>query len=455
MHNVCALVLAAGKGTRMPSKKPKVLQTLLGDTMIACVHHALKPILSDIYTLVGYKKECVLEELAKISQVAQEKSIEQKELLGTAHALQTALPHFQENHEYVLVTNGDVPLLSTKLIQKLIDSALSEKSDILFATIELEDIANYGRIVRDKNNDLTAIVEAKDYDESVYGKPSNEINSGLYIFNLAFVREFLPKIENNNANNEYYITDLVELALQHGKKVIAHNAGNETSLLGVNNPYELSQAEEILRERRNRELLEDKVILHNPSTISISQDVEIAEGVEIFPHCELYGKTTIAKDCIIDSHCRIENCIIGENTHIASFSHLENAEIGAHCKIGPYARLRPMAKLEDEVHVGNFVEIKKSILQNGVKANHLSYIGDAEIGSKTNIGAGTITCNYDGKNKHLTKIGNNCFIGSNTALVAPVELKENVLVGAGSVITKNVEKNALVVARAKQVHLKK
>ncbi len=453
----CALILAAGKGTRMPSQKPKVMQKLLGDTMLSCVYKALQPVINDnIFTLVGYKKEYLLDELQSISEKAHNQHIEQKELLGTGHALQTAFPSFKEaNADYIMVINGDVPLLSSEFIQAILDKTKEENYDVVFATIMVEDVAKYGRVIRNSSNEVQAIVEAKDYSEEQYGKASGEINAGLYIFKASFAEEFLPKLNNNNANNEYYITDLISLAIDARKKVHAYNAGYDFSLLGCNNPLELSQAEEFLRKKRNENFMQNGVILHNPSTITISQDVEIEAGVEIYQNCELYGKTKISKYCVIESNCVIKNCEIGENNHIASFSHFENASVSSSCKIGPYARLRPSAKLEDNVHIGNFVEVKKSLIEKGAKVNHLTYIGDAEIGAGTNIGAGTITCNYDGKNKFLTKIGKNCFIGSNSAFVAPVEIGENALIGAGSVITKNVKENELVVARSKQVHLPK
>lgn len=455
--NIYALVLAAGKGTRMPGKKPKVLQTLLGDTMLACVHKALSPFLNErIFTLVGYEKEQVQKELEHISPKAFAMSIEQKELLGTGHALLSAMPYFQDvNAEYILVVNGDVPLLPSECIESMLKLLEKEAHDIIFATIEVEDIAKYGRIIRNSKDKVQAIVEAKDYDTKIYGEPSGEINAGLYLFSKSFAEEFLPQIKNNNAGKEYYITDLIALAIEANRKVYAMNMGKEMRLLGANNPIELSWAEEYLRDKRNKDLLEKSVILHNPSSISIGQNVEIAAGVEIFPNCEFYGNTQISEYCVIESNCVLKNAKIGENTYIHSFSHIENANVAENCKIGPYARLRPQAELDKNVHVGNFVEIKKSYLAENVKANHLSYIGDAKIGARTNIGAGTITCNYDGVNKHLTSIGEDCFIGSNTALVAPIELADKVLVGAGSVLTKNVEENSLAITRAKQMSFKK
>ncbi len=383
-------------------------------------------------------------------------AIEQKELLGTGQALKEALPTFQNiNANYILVVNGDVPLISPTLIKEITKKAQEEKSDVLLVTIELDDIGAYGRIVRNKENSIQAIVEAKDYNEKVHGKATKEVNAGLYIFAREFAENFLPKLTNNNANKEYYITDLIGLAIENKLKVIAHNAGNDETLLGINNPLELSFAEEFLRKKRNEEFMKNGVILHNPASITIGKNVEISAGVEIFPYCELYGNTKISFACTLESHCIIKNSTIKERTYVKSYSHLEDSYVDENCTLGPFARLRPQARLEKEVHIGNFVEIKKSTVHTKAKVNHLTYIGDSEIGPKTNIGAGTITCNYDGVNKHKTIIGENCFIGSNTALVAPVTIGNNVLIGAGSVVTKDANENELVVARAEQVNIKK
>ncbi len=452
-----ALILAAGKGTRMPSAKPKVLQKLMGDTMLACVYDALEDTFNDrIFTLVGYEKEQVLKELQSISEIAHKNSIEQIKLQGTGQAFIEALPEFQKNKaDYILVVNADVPLLPKDMISTMLSQAIENTVDVLFATIEVEDIAQYGRIARDKEKKVKGIIEAKDYDNTKYGMPSNEINAGLYIFSIKFAEEYLPKLTNNNANKEYYITDLIKLGIEDNKKVVTYQAGYEFRLLGANNPYELYEAEEFLRKERNKKFMQNGVILHNPSSITIGKDVEIEAGVEICANCELYGNTHIAFGTVIKSHCVLINTDIGKGCKIRSYSHFEDAKVGENCTIGPYARLRPDANLANEVHIGNFVEIKKSIIANKSKVNHLSYIGDSEVGSETNIGAGTITCNYDGVNKHKTIIGNKCFIGSNTALVAPINIGDEALIGAGTVVTKNVEPNMLALARPKQVHYKK
>ncbi len=452
-----ALILAAGKGTRMPSTKPKVLQKLMGDTMLACVYDSLKETFDErIFTLVGYEKEQVLKELESISNNAFKNSIEQVKLQGTGQAFKEALPTFQENNaDFILVVNADVPLIPADMISNMLDKAIANTCDILFATIEVEDIAQYGRIVRDKDKKVQGIVEAKDYNIDIHGTASNEINAGLYIFSSKFAEEYLPLLSNNNANNEFYITDLIKLGIENNKNVQTFEAGFDFRLLGANNPYELYEAEEYLRKERTKKFMQNGVILHNPSTITIGKDVKIEAGVEICANCEFYGNTQISFGTVIKSHCVFINTSVGKNCKIRSYCHFENAKVNENCAIGPYARLRPDAQLANDVHIGNFVEIKKSILGNKTKVNHLSYIGDSEIGSETNVGAGTITCNYDGVNKHKTIIGDKCFIGSNTALVAPINLGNEVLVGAGTVVTKDVEDNMLVLARAKQVQTRR
>ena len=267
--------------------------------------------------------------------------------------------------------------------------------------------------------------------------------------------DFLPKLTSANASREYYLTDIVSLAKENDVPIEAFCYENASALLGVNTPLELSQAETILQKEINTSLMQNGVVLHNPDTVRISPFAAISRGVEIFGPCEIYGKSVIGDYSTIQSHCVIKNTSIGENCTVRNFCHFENAGVGNNAKLGPYARLRPLAQLCDDVHLGNFVEIKKSTIGNGSKVNHLSYIGDSLVGSGVNVGAGCITCNYDGKNKHQTIIEDNAFLGSNCAFVAPVTIAKNTLVGAGSVITKNTEENGLAIARAKQTNIKR
>lgn len=475
ISGIHAIILAAGKGSRMPSPRPKVLQTLLGESMLALVQRAVHqlPNIDRIWTIVGHEADMVRAELNRIQGRINssdkgrhlhnlgEDSILQAEQLGTGHALQCALPALLENGaSRVLIVNGDVPLLTPGMLQRL----LAEKADVAFLSLHLQDPASYGRVVRDEVGNVIAIVEAKDYDPATHGFDPHEINTGLYVLSMDAARALLPRLSNQNHSKEYYITDLVKLAVMQGLSVHAvvcdtHESPDSRdaglALLGVNSPLELEAAEERLRHSIVRQLLSSGVVMHAPQNVRISPFAHIEPGAELFGPCEIYGDSSLAFGVTLESHCVLRNAHISELSRIRSYSHIEDATVGPRCQVGPYARLRPGAVMEEDAHLGNFVEMKKSRLGRGAKANHLTYLGDADIGPGVNIGAGTITCNYDGINKHRTVIGAHSFIGSNTALVAPVTLGEHVLVGAGSVITKDVPDHEMAIARGKQVNIRK
>lgn len=445
LSSCVALILAAGKGTRMRSHKPKVLHKLLGSPMLAYVVAALQPIFQNrIIAVSGHLAENLEEAFPRLKFVRQSKQ------LGTGHALVAAMPELENcGAQKILVVNGDAPLITTGVIESFLQKAAG--ADIAFATITLPDPGAYGRVLR-KNGQVTAIIEAKDYDLVLYGQPSGEVNAGLYLLDMAEAKKLLPKLGNDNKNGEYYLTDLIGLGLAAGLKVLGIACGEDPSLLGVNSPAELVGAEDLLAERTTFALLANGVLIHNPNVARISPLAQIEPGAEISAPCEIQGGSSIAATAEIGPYCVIINSSIGQGAKIQPFCHLEDAIIAPDCIVGPYARLRPGAKLEDQAHVGNFVELKKATLGRRAKANHLSYLGDAEIGPGVNIGAGTITCNYDGKNKFRTKIGARAFIGSNSALVAPVEIGAGALVGAGSVITENVPEGDLALGRARQIN---
>ncbi len=369
----------------------------------------------------------------------------------------------------ILILNADVPLIKQDLLEEFIEEA--KDYPLSFISLLLDHGQNYGRVMREnflkevqhapvkthaKNTGtVVQIIEAKDFRLAYPESEIFEVNSGIYLVNAKLLLEFLPKLSSANASKEYYLTDIISLAKKENIPVEAFCFENAKALLGVNNPLELNQAEEILQQEINTNLMQNGVILHNPQSIRISPFTTIHKGVEIFGPCEIYGKSEIQSFTTIGSHCVIKNTSIGENCAVQSFCHFENAHVGNNAKLGPYARLRPEAKLADDVHLGNFVEIKKSFVGNGSKVNHLSYIGDSLVGSGVNVGAGCITCNYDGKNKHQTVIEDNAFLGSNCAFVAPVKIAKNTLVGAGSVITHDTEENDLAIARARQKNLKR
>lgn len=446
IKNIYALVLAAGKGTRMHSDKPKVLQTLLGEPMLAYVLAALRPAFGEKILLVtGHASNMVAQAFPEASFVRQEQQ------LGTAHAVMCAMERLEQSGAHdILVVNGDTPLLDSGTINSFIEK--SSGADIAFATITLPDAGPYGRVLRE-NGQVKGIVEAKDFDCDKHGEPTGEVNAGIYLFSMKALKNLLPLVGRANKSGEYYLTDLIALGLEKGFETRGIECGNNADLMGVNSPLELATMEERLREREAMRLLQSGVIIHAPNLLRASPFARIDPGTEITGPCEITGNTVIRRGAVIGSHCIIHESEIMENAEIRPFSHLEHARVGENAQVGPYTRLRPGAILEKDSHAGNFVELKKATLGAGSKANHLSYLGDAQVGSNVNIGAGTITCNYDGKNKHTTVIGEGAFIGSNTALVAPVTVGAEALIGAGSVITKNVAPGELGISRSRQKNL--
>ncbi|WP_298069003.1 bifunctional UDP-N-acetylglucosamine diphosphorylase/glucosamine-1-phosphate N-acetyltransferase GlmU [uncultured Mailhella sp.] len=457
MEVLTSLILAAGRGTRMPSPRPKVLQTLLGETMLALVTAALHELdgRQEIFTLVGNAAAEVSREAeaaaARLGRSA--RLIEQKEQRGTGHALMTALPQLPPEGR-LLVVNGDAPLVTAAALERFLERAWG--ADVAFLSLELDDAASYGRVVR-RDGAVRAIVEAKDFDPALYGpkEEAREVNTGIYLFSLPAVRALTPRLGRANASGEYYITDLAALGLEAGmdvRGIRAEGAGCEAAaLLGVNTPAELAEAESLLQERRASGLLASGVILHQRESVRVSPFSRVEAGAELFGPCEIYGDSRIESGARVRSHCVLRDAVIRGGAEIREFCHIDSAEARKGAVIGPYARLRPQTLIDEDAHAGSFVEIKKTRLGKGSKANHLTYLGDTEAGPGVNFGAGTITCNYDGVNKHRTVIGANCFIGSNTAFVAPVSVGEGALVGAGSVIVEDVPPHSLALGRGRQV----
>jgi len=438
-----ALVLAAGKGTRMHSRKPKVLHTFLGEPMLAHVLEAVEAVFgSSVWTLIGY-------EAAQIQKAFPERDawLIQQEQRGTGHAVHMALPALKAaGVQRLLIVYGDVPCLDSALVKDFVEAA--GDAPLAVATLQLDDAGSYGRIVR-HNGVLQGIVEAKDYDEAQHGPVSKEINAGMYLCDMDILLNYIPRLTANNAAGEYYLTDLVRFLVEEGVGVCGVSCGSDRRLLGVNSPFELTCLESDVQAQKVDALRRSGVIMHGEG-FRISPFANIEPGAELYAPCDILGKSTIATGVIIHPHVIIINSSIAEDTVIQAFSHLDGAIVETACIVGPYARLRPGTVMESTSHVGNFVEMKKARLGHGSKANHLSYLGDAEIGANTNIGAGTITCNYDGVNKHITRIGEGAFIGSNTSLVAPVNVGDGALIGAGSVITRDVPAKHLGLTRAQQ-----
>ncbi len=452
-YTVGGCVLAAGKGTRMHSPQPKVLLPLLDEPMLGYLYQALDAVLPGCLTVVGHGADAVR---AAFPQRPEASFILQEQQLGTGHALQCAWPALQAaGWSHVLVINGDTPLIAGATLELFMATALQADADLAFLSAEPESPGSFGRVLRDAQGQVRGIIEAKDYDPTQHGPEPREINAGTYLLRLAAVEPLLGQLRNHNKSAEFYITDLVGLAVEQGLSVIAHNAGSDpaaiTALLGVNSPLELVQAEELLRERIVRAWQERGCCIRQAASVRIGPQVELTPGVQVTGPCELYGPCRVEEGARIESHCVLRRSHIGSGAVIKSFSHLEGAVVGALCQVGPYARLRPGARLEEDARVGNFVEMKQAVLGKGAKAGHLTYLGDAEIGAGSNIGAGTITCNYDGQRKHKTTIGEGAFIGSNSALVAPVTVGAGSLVGAGSVITEDVPPQSLAIARGRQM----
>ena len=445
-----ALILAAGKGTRMHSPRPKVLHSLLGEPMLAHVAAALTPCFQEkIWAVIGHAANEVRAAFAGSPL----RFVEQTEQLGTGHALMTAMPALRAaGIERLLVVNGDMPLLSPDMVARFLRDAVG--ADLALATLTLPDPGAYGRVVRHQGR-VTAIVEAKDYDPDLHGPASREINAGLYFLRMEVAERYLPRLSNANRNGEYYITDLVGMAVADKLVVTGLDCGSDADLLGVNNPAELARSEERLRQILVRRHLEAGVGIHAPHEVHIGPHAVVEPGAEIFGPCQILGASRVECGARVGPFCWLHDSHVAPGAVIQPFSHLEQAKVGPDCAVGPYARLRPGAELEQGAHVGNFVEMKKARLGQGAKANHLTYLGDAEVGPRANIGAGTITCNYDGKHKHKTEIGEDAFIGSNSSLVAPVRVGARALVGAGSVITKDVPDDKLAIARGRQALLEK
>ncbi|MCW3480147.1 bifunctional UDP-N-acetylglucosamine diphosphorylase/glucosamine-1-phosphate N-acetyltransferase GlmU [Neisseriaceae bacterium JH1-16] len=443
MDQLSIVILAAGKGKRMYSSLPKVLHPIGGEPMLARVirtARALNP--ARIVVVYGHGGEQVRATITDPDVLW----AEQTEQLGTGHALKMALPLLPDNGK-TLVLYGDVPLTTAATLTDLVAAAGSESS---LLTDVFANPAGYGRIVRGAAG-IEAIVEDKDC--SAEQRAITEINTGMLVLPTARLAGWLGELNNGNAQGEYYLTDVIALSVRDSVTVHGVRVADSWQAAGVNNKLQLAELERILQHNQARELLLAGVMLADPARIDVRGMLRHGQDVAIDVNCVFEGVVELGDQVSIGANCVLKNVNIAAGTQIAPFSHLEDAVVGADCRIGPYARLRPGATLAERVHIGNFVEVKKSTIGVGSKVNHLSYIGDAVIGSGSNIGAGTITCNYDGVNKFKTVIGDNAFVGSGTMLVAPVTVEDGATIGAGSVISKTAPAEALTVARARQVTL--
>ena len=437
-----AVILAAGKGTRMASCKPKALQMLAGRTLVGHVLNTLDNLNIDEAVIIHSpeSKSDFEEELIDRKNITY---VEQKEALGTAHALKTALPHVSTDNLLVLL--GDVPLLSEFTISKLQEEI--KKNDLVVLTGTVDNPSGYGRICKDPDGKPSAIIEELDCDDEQ--RKIKEINSGIMAFKTNVAVNLVGKIKPNPKKNEYYLTDAIEIAYHEGIQASTYSTSEE-EVFGVNSKRDLAEAEKINRKNITDKLMDNGVTIIDPKRVDIRGTLSCGQNVTIDVNTVFVGDVTLGDNVTIAPFTIISNSVIGEGTSIHSHSNIDGADIGSSCNIGPYARIRPQTKLEEGAKVGNFVETKKSVIGKGSKVNHLTYIGDAKIGENTNIGAGTITCNYDGVNKHQTKIGDEVFIGSGVELVAPIEVENGATVGAGSTVSKHVPAEKLTIERSKQ-----
>jgi len=437
--NLKVVILAAGKGTRMKSAMPKVLHCVAEKPMVEHVVDAASSLgATETILVVGHGADQVRETVTRPVQY-----VEQLEQLGTGHAVQQALPLLQPD-DTVLIGYGDVPLTKPATFKKLIDEVTD--SNIALLTVVLPDPTGYGRIVRDAQGRVTGIVEQKDATEEQLA--INEGNTGILAAKASVLNELLGRIDNNNVQEEYYLTDIFALAVKQGLSITTHQPDHEWETSGVNSRLQLAELERIYQLDQAEQLMTDGVTLRDPMRIDVRGNLTVGSDSIIDINCIFEGDVTIGEGVSIGPNCVITNASIADNTVIKANTVIEDSVVGKSCTIGPFARLRPGAELKEEAHIGNFVEIKKATINKGSKVNHLSYIGDSTVGEKVNIGAGTITCNYDGANKHQTIIEDGVFIGSCTQLVAPVKVGADAVIGAGSTITKEVAPGQLAFTRA-------
>ena len=434
------VILAAGKGTRMHSNTPKVLHSIGGKPILGHVitcAKALKP--KKIIVVYGFGGEIVREAFAHDALIW----VNQAEQKGTGHALQQAVPYLDDNAN-TLILLGDVPLVDAEACKKLVEQANNKLAILSF---NKPDPTGYGRIIRASQGNVTAIVEHKDATEAQ--RNINEVNTGIMAMPNAQLKNWLSRLSNNNAQGEYYLTDIVEFAVNDKIEVVAEITADEWSVTGINSKLDLAQIEREHQSRIANQLLQQGVTLRDASRLDVRGVLTCGRDVEIDVNCVFEGNVILGDKVTIAANCVIKNAVIAAGSQILPFTHIDDAKIGENSRIGPYARIRPGTVLQSETHVGNFVELKNAQVDIGSKINHLSYVGDAEIGKNVNIGAGTITCNYDGANKFKTIIEDGAFIGSDTQLIAPVTIGKGATIAAGSTITKDVPAGGLTVCRAK------
>ncbi len=447
MQEIKWLILAAGEGKRMKSATPKVFHKVGGIPIFFRILNTAKKLNIKAGAVFGKN----IEKAKKYVKDVQINIFEQTERLGTAHAVMCAKEFYADENGYTLITPGDIPLIEKNDIENFIKFTFKRDADATILAFRTNNPKGYGRVF-EIDGEFFNIIEEKDANEEE--KQNNLVNSGIYIFKNSLLLEYLKEVSNNNAQNEYYLTDLPYILKHKGYSIAVFKTSEEENFYGVNDRKQLSKADSIAIKRNIGKHMDNGITIYQPETVRIEDDVEIGKDTIIYPGVIIEARSKIGKNCIIKSGSIIIGSKIGANTSILEYSHIEGAEVSSNCSIGPFARLRPGTVTEEKVKIGNFVETKKAVLREGVKSSHLTYLGDCEIGENSNIGAGTITCNYDGEKKHKTIIGKNCFIGSDTQLVAPVKIGNFSYIGAGSTITSDVPECCLALSRVKQRTIK-
>jgi len=442
-------VLAAGQGKRMRSALPKVLHPVLGKSMLLHVLHTVEELQpKGIAVVTGDSAEKVREH---VGQPANLQWVLQDKQLGTGHAV-TQCETVCEDATNIMIVCGDTPLLTCQTLDSLAKAHQGSGAEVTFLSAVVDNPFGYGRVIRDESGEISAIIEERDASENQ--REIREVTSGIYCVKQNVLFKLLQKVGNNNAQGEYYLPDIVPLALAENMRVQAIQMHDVNEILGVNDRVQLAVAEGYMQKRIIRDWQRNGVTIEQPDSVRIEASVRLGTDTVIGAGCQLLGNTCIGDECHVGPYAILEDAWLDDAVKILPFTHVESATVASHAKVGPYAHLRPGAQLDESVHIGNFVEIKKSVIGEGSKINHLTYIGDAVVGSDCNIGAGTITCNYDGANKFETSIGDRVFVGSDTKLIAPVEVGSDATIGAGSIITKNVSEGGLTLsARPEQRHV--
>ncbi|PXV68731.1 bifunctional UDP-N-acetylglucosamine diphosphorylase/glucosamine-1-phosphate N-acetyltransferase GlmU [Halanaerobium congolense] len=435
MSDLLSIILAAGEGTRMKSDKIKILHPVAGKAIIKHVLNTLDGLNSKIVNVIGYQKNEVQAELEDLDKWDLNYVI-QSEQLGTGHAVLQAEKYIEKHEGPVLILYGDTPLLKKESIAEFVKEHEESKSDLTVMTAVFDNPEGYGRIVKDKDGNLSAIVEEKDADFET--KKIKEINSGVNCIDSKLLKEFLSNMDNDNAQGEYYLTDIIEYAVKKNKKINTYVVENSNEIIGINTRKQQAEAEKILRSRIIDQHLTNGVTIIDPDTTFIDSEVEIAQDVTIYPFNYLEGRTKIGANTVINQNCKLKDAVIADNVNIRSNTVIKDSKVGSNTNVGPFAYLRPGSAVEDNCKIGDFVELKKTTVKSGAKVPHLCYAGDAEIGEGTNIGAGTIFANYDGQKKSRTIIGKDAFIGSDSILIAPLTIGDGAKTAAGSVVTKNI-----------------